>query len=835
MFAEVHAEHNIRSIPDAATDEILDGAFAGWDARVFIAPPGDDPFEGVDDEDLLHAHAGVMAATVMAQANQMRVLDSAIVPDRDLARPTEGPTGKFNEFEVYTPTTPAERYSVINEHGYEEVVVPSSKFYPGIAERHSAAQPAISLKLEDAEHDPYAIGLATATALLQMGIEAGQDVGPVAEILNKAWGLDAAFSPGTVVGLAGTHDYAGLFAQDRNTNARRLASWQETSYVRSGQLTMTTTDWGPQLHCDFRRVRVAAESMFATAMAVETRAGGVRPTGKITYHVPSTSLLSANPAYLFFTDAAPEVFAKQERCPAAEALLARAEDVGVLRALWPSTEPEIADTWAATFATAGGLARAPVEFVPRSMSAAPLFSAATSKVAHVKRSFARGMGRTVMTSLSARFALIAEGAVDIQTVGWMARFAAVVEIMRLSTSKKERAKIARMAWRSLAGDVARDMERSMSTAHMKELRAALPPALSAGLAQRSSKIPVFAVLWEVGNPSTTVAHTVLRGLRRAFARAAQVATSVTIREKVGWKASNAAEWLEPRLAVLREFWAVQFSALAQVAHCAAPLRADLRWWVDVSAIVNTFRAGVMRGFAVAQAHETPTGYAEGVAIRLKPYHAAAHMKKALEPYLAAALPRFEAGTLVSEWARELTTHTADYVGRQEANLPRVAKVGAASDHTSHYARGASLLATEGALGDWVDSTIELVLDDCTALLKRRAEVVTRNPTASGVGQSMGMAAALEQAAAGLSAEVARIHTGVKTADLYETIEEEVPEEEWDDFLEAAWDDTHPKHAAASRQLEAAKKCADSTIAAGIVRWIRAEFAEENPETLPTIM
>ena len=835
MFTTAHAEANIKAIPDASTDEILDGAFAGWDARVYIAPPGEDPFEGVDDEDLLHAHAGVIAATVMAQANQMRVLDSAIVPDRDLARPTVAPTGKFNEFDVYTPLTPPERYAVITEDDHEEVVVPSRAFYPGISTRAPATQPAVALKLEDAEMDPYAIGMATATALLQIGIEAGQDVGPVADILNKAWGLDSAFSPGTVVGMAGTHDYAALFSQDRNTNARRLASWQETSYVRSGQLTMTSQDWGPHLHCDFRRVRVAAESMFATSMAVETTAGGKRPTGKITYHVPSTSLLAANPAYLFFTDAAPELLSRQPQCPAAQELLARADDIGVLRALWPATEPEIADTWAATFETQGGLARARVEFVPRAMTAAPLFAAATSKIAQIGQSFAKGLGRTVMTTLSARVALIAEGAVDIQTVAWMSRFAAVIEIMRLSTSKDDRQAIASRAWRSLAGDVPRDLERSMSTAHMRELKAMLPRRMSGSLAARSSKIPVFALLLEVGNPKTSVSHTVLRGLRRAFAKATEVAVSVTIREKVGWKASNAAEWLAPRLAVVREFWAVQFAALSQVAHCAAPLRADLRWWVDVSAAVNLFRAGVMRGFAVAADGEAVAACVDGVSIRMKPYHAAAHLRKALEPYVAATLPKFEPGARISDWARELTTHTADYVSRQQANIPRAARVGAASDHTSHYARGAALLAEEGALGDWVESTVDLVAGDCEALLTRRAQAVAAGVGVTAATNSAAFTAALEAAAENVAAAVARIQTSVPPTVWFETIEADVPEDEWDSFLEAAWDESHPQHAAAAAQLANAKACPTAAQAVGIARWIRSEFSEPAPETLPAIM
>jgi len=140
MFVAPHAVAGIRAFLDTATDEIMDSAFAGWDANIYIPEPGVDPFDGLSDEDLLNAHAGVIAATVLAQANQRRILDSTIVPDRDLIRQTSNPEGRFNEFEVYTPLTPPERYVVINENGVEEVVTPSSPFYPGLEDRASAVQ-----------------------------------------------------------------------------------------------------------------------------------------------------------------------------------------------------------------------------------------------------------------------------------------------------------------------------------------------------------------------------------------------------------------------------------------------------------------------------------------------------------------------------------------------------------------------------------------------------------------------------------------------------------------------------------------------------------------------
>ncbi len=74
-------------------------ALVGWDARVDIAEPGVDPFEGVINDDILNAHPGILAAMAAAQANQMRILDSAIVPDGHLVeRSAEGPL-RFNEFD----------------------------------------------------------------------------------------------------------------------------------------------------------------------------------------------------------------------------------------------------------------------------------------------------------------------------------------------------------------------------------------------------------------------------------------------------------------------------------------------------------------------------------------------------------------------------------------------------------------------------------------------------------------------------------------------------------------------------------------------------------------
>jgi hypothetical protein len=787
---------------------------------------GEDPFLGIDDMSLLHGHAGIIAAMVMAQANQMRVLDSAIVPDRDLVRPTEAPTGKFNELAVYTPTTPPEKYVVFNELGEDEVVVPSEPFYPGLGERGNADQSAISLALDEASEDPYKIALATGTALLQIGVEAGFDVGPVAEILNKAWGLDSGFSPGTIVGLEGASDYAALFSQDRGTNARRLASWQECSTVRSGQLTMATSDWGPNLHCDFRRVRVAAESLFATSRKMEARPGRALPSGKITYHVPATSLLSADPQYLFFNAARPEKLAKQAQCAAVSSTLESIATHGLLRTLWPSTEPRIAATWTDSFATPGGVALVATEFIARPLTGGTLFSVATSTLVRATKSLAGGLGNTVMTEISAKLATLAEGTVSTKDVGWLARFAAVIEIMRLTPDSSGRIDIAKNAWPSLRGDLPRTLEKHLTTSRMAALRRNLPAQLKASVPARSAKIPVWALLLELGNPKTGREHTVLRGLRRAFGRSREVAMGANVAARSKWLNQSGPFWVSKQIEVLREFWAVQYAALSQVVHLATHLRSDVRWWVEVSAAVNLFRAGVMRGMRVDPhvASESLTGAAD--ALVLKAYHSAAALASNLAPYMATPIPTFGPNACLEAWANVLGTVTAPIVSMNQVNLPRAATSAPVTSSAYHYARGAMLLATESGLSDWIAATMRSVADDCDALSAQYGQATTTVSQAVASTTSPEMAERMAKAVAVMAASMEAIITAPPPSEYLAVVESEVSDDAWDDFLVATMDPAHPLMAEATQMLADAKACPDEETARTIARWINANFQEE---------
>jgi hypothetical protein len=837
MFTASHADDGVKSLMDTVTDMLTEDAGAGWDARIRIHAPGTDPFEKLDDDELLEANPGVLAAVVLAQANQMRVLDSAIIPDGYLVRPTTEPAGRFNEFEVYTPATSPERYAVIRADGSEEVIVPSAKFYPGLAEREDSAQSAISLDLAEETSDPYAIALATGTALLQIGVECGYDVSNVAEVLNRAWGVADLFTPATVVGLAGTRDYAALYAQDRNTNARRLASWQNCSLVRSGQLAMSASDWGPMLHADFRRIRVAAESLFAGTVVMETTARTGIPRGKITYHVPATSLLCADPQYLFFADADPSVISTQPRCAAADHLLEMADRIGLLRALWRSAEPTIAATWAASFQLDRGLASVPVVYHSNISVGAAVYAAATNKIIRPVRSLASGIGRTPMTALSAKLSKLADGVTTVQDVAWLSRFAAVIEIMRLSTDKDDRIEMAKEAWSALAGGIPRALENSTSPADMREMHRCLPATMRGSFTAASAKVPVMALLLELGSPATAKEHTVLRGLRRAFAKSADVAKAATVAEKGVWVSGPTHEWIAPRLAVLREYWAVQFAALGQVAGIAQHLRSDLRWWVEVSAAVNTFRAGVMRGFKVVvfereRAGSVVIGPAQ---LYCNPYHAAAHLRKSLATAFPVEIPAFTASEFIAEWADVVSIVTAPFVAKEVKNIPRAGKGLVVADMTSHFTRGASLLGVERALGGWVRDTVSLVADDVLELITWRSAILTaaRPPETVAVNPqaALSMVRAYEEMAESLD----RIRTMAPPGDLYGWIEEESHEDAWDNFVEAAYDDAHPAHALAARQLEVAKATTDRSVAASIASWIATEFRDEEDDTGAAVM
>jgi len=440
-----------------------------------------------------------------------------------------------------------------------------------------------------------------------------------------------------------------------------------------------------------------------------------------------------------------------------------------------------------------------------------------------------------MTALSAKVAQMAESVVEVQTIGWFSRLAAVIEIMKLCNKREGRLSMIKGAWTALNGNVARDLERGLTNSQMAALRSTIPSELGNGLSGRSSRIPLYALLWEVGNPKAQTQHTVLRGLRRGFGRAREVAKSVTLREKVGWRASSEAEWIKGRLAVLREFWAVQYAALSQVVHIARYLRNDLRWWVELSSSVNLFRAGVMRGIDVARPSDSVALTVGNVPLRMIAYHSASHLRKTLEPLIPEHLPLFRTNDNLTEWATQLAWHTVDVCKEQTRNIPRIGKQGPASAHTHHFTRGAFLLAKEDVLGEWIDKTIELVGDDCVALLEQRDAIREASAPASATPMNAAMEDALAQASADMAESFARIATPASTGSETQYIIDNVNEDAWDDFLCATHDTSDPHHQEAVTQHDSIKRCTDKAAAEALIRWVNGVFMENAEESAATII
>lgn len=141
---------------------------------------------------------------------------------------------------------------------------------------------------------------------------------------------------------------------------------------------MTPSDWGPFLHCDLRRVRVVAESLFSASVTMDEFNAPVR--GRIKYFVPPTSLLCADPKYLFFRDVDSRKMPVQTISAGAQALVRSAQSVGVLRTLWPNTDPIITETWLATRHNSPAIASIPVKFEGPREAGAALKSRATARI-----------------------------------------------------------------------------------------------------------------------------------------------------------------------------------------------------------------------------------------------------------------------------------------------------------------------------------------------------------------------------------------------------------------------------------------------------------------------
>lgn len=816
---------------DAYVDQV------GWDARVPITPNGQDPFDHLTDDQLLNCSPAVIAAFVMAQANQMVILDSAIVPDSSLVEPTASVSPRFNEFPVYTPTEPAEKYAAVLDNGVREQVDPSTPFYPGLAERSPSGGSPLRFGLADSVADPRLMAMAHGCALLQIGIEAGHDVSEVAGILSKAWGTPELFSAATVAGVEGAHDYPELFSLDRGTDARRQASWQECSAIRSGQLTMSRTDWGANVHCDFRRIRVAAECLFSASVDVESAARNTRVTGRIVYCVPPIAMLSADPQYLFPRFAQAELFPLQKQPEAAEALLASAKSMGLLRTLWPTSDPAITAVWIATLKQQQGLISAPVVFAAPSQAGAALVARNTGTLMRAPKISAGAVGRTVMTGISSKINAMCDSSRDMATVGWLARLAAVVEVMALQTTAAKRTAMIIEVAGALQGPAARALEQTLTAAECENLHKSLPITLRAASKPRSSTTVITALLHELGNPATPASHTVLRGLRRALSRAAGLARAATVSSKMYNAASGDTAWLAARLQVLREFWAQQYSALSATKPMWPYLRNDMRWWVDLCTVVNTFRASVIRSFSVASDTRDRAGSktVAGIQVYMSPYHAASYLRKELSASFATEIIEFGKGVTITQWLSAVLTHIGPLVEDRMAGIPHTTRVKA--DSTSHYTRAAALLSDDDDtnLAAWVERTFCDVCDDLASLVEDAAKARAAAHASSGDAVPIDVVESVTRAMATMAEDMAALAQQRNTGEFYEVFMDTVDPDAWEDMCMVIASATSPLHDVAVRLKARGQAAASAVEARAAAEEVNRIFLIEEDPTTATVV
>jgi hypothetical protein len=816
-----------------------DDAFAnmqGWDATITIPEPGADPFAGVSDANLLAAHPGVLAATVMAQSNQMRILDSSIVPDSALVYRADNPTGKFNEFTVSTPKMAPERYVITNEAGEDEEIIPPEAFYPGLAARDDAAPTALSTELGTYAGNPIAVMLATGAALLQLGVEAGQPVTGMAELLNRAWGIDGLFSADTIAALSGSSSYAEIFGRDRMVDARRLSSWQNQTFIRSGQLTMTADDWGDGLHCDFRRVRVAAESLFSATVTMES--GKVKRSGQITYFVPSTTLLSADPSYLWPHVIDPTACAKSPKMFADDPVIKAAESVGLLTALWPSKDPVIAASWAATFAATRGLSSEKMAKRYKGLIGGVVVGHATHAVMRFVGSVARGVGRTHATSLSAKLFQLATNSPNPRVLGWLARFMAIVDVLHLYTDRSSKKFLAAMesAWRQLRGDFARRLEQATADEDMHEMNRLLPKALRREAGARSSRVLVTHVLWELCATRNYLTHTYSRAMKKAVMTSMEDAMFTRVSAGAYNPAGLSAAWVGHRFSVLREFWASRYGAIGAAATVGAWLPGTVRWWVEGAAVVSAFRAAYMRGISIATDGRARAGSvtvgssAAEVTVYAKPYHAAAAFRRQLSALIAVKLPEFGPSDSIVDWLAAIGTRYAPAAANRYRQKPAMARYEAAVLALPTLRHSMKLLTTPGALALWAEDAFTSATADVATMLSTAAAAtegtLTRIPTAANTRTAAEAALAIGKAVQGMAAVIESATNAQEVSDLYEIAENLASDDAWDEFILAVELEEHAEHDRAAMMMETLVKATAETTAHMVAEWVNANFSDE---------
>jgi hypothetical protein len=772
------------SVDTTRAEQLLAAEFnqtAGWDATVPITPATDDPFSHLTDDELLASNAGVLCAYVEAQANQRRLLDSAIIPDCDLVFRSKGGGGKFNELRVSTPSTAPMRYFAAD--GVE--IVPPEPFYPGQQERHAPKKHRLFEGPEEHSGDPVAVCLANAVAVLQIGAETGRDVTQLAQVLSAAWGTPGLFTASTATGIMGTAEFKRLAAEASAGDARLLYSWQKTSAIRSGVLPMRASDYGPDVHVDYRRVRVVAENFFQLTQEVETLKSERPKAATIVYAVPPESALSCAPSTFYPASVMPmdvqvtPAYAKKQ--------LDAAVAHGVLEFLWPQGFKERVATLGAS--AAGGLHLKPVEFtVPQPKGAR--IAAATQferriPLAAAGMSAVREDSKTLPRTLSAMLYKIGHETPNLVVITWHAKLACCISVARaMSATGGARMRRIRQdyiisAASRLLGPVPRALEVGLSDSAMALMNSGIPKALRGKV--RSQVTVVRYLLWETSRLKETSTHTIIRGVLSVLKNARTMATSqqfVTPRKLV---AEDGARWVATYLPIMRGYWRLNYEApAAALRACAGSYgRQDLETAYAVAAALNKFRAEFMASMSVRDDDRDRAGQVSvlGCVLYFKPYHAAAELRASLQFLLAVALPEFGPSENITSWLYTLGDYIEEPMAAVKASLPR--DVPLWGGHGANVLGVLERACRPSGLAEWAERSAEEAASDLKEVIvagREAAKPAVATPATAATPD-------LQNAMAALVASFATPVPAFTVADeaVYRAAVADIPDDAWDDI------------------------------------------------------
>jgi hypothetical protein len=274
-------------------------------------------------------------------------------------------------------------------------------------------------------------------------------------------------------------------------------------------------------------------------------------------------------------------------------------------------------------------------------------------------------------------------------------------------------------------------------------------------------------------------------------------------------------------------------ALSYTAPAWVHLTSTARWWVEVSATVNAFRAGVMRGMAVA-ADERGRAQMESVGpvmLYMAPYKAAGKMKKAFEALFPMTMPEYGTSSNMAKWADDVVTRVGWIAADRRNDLHREAPRRQVVDHTAYFGRAQSLLDPMGVqtLGDWMRQTFSDVAADLQRMMDEAERVRALVATTKAPEPDEGVAEAMAEAAKALEESLQIMAEGKESDELYEEFMRAVDDDAWDDYLIALNTPAMSEHAGAKAIAEAAKELKSSADAAELALAVNREFGEMSDE------